>query len=94
MTTSEFYSWLKEQGCTVRPLHVDKTGRVMKISSPSHPGIHVYHFTPNAEKPVKCYIVCNICDQLSLAVYDNCSDHAKVAEMIKSKYNPNFGGSL
>jgi hypothetical protein len=86
MTTEKFFEWLKEQGCKVRPVPGDSKRNLVKITSPDHPGNYLYYNASMHDRPVKCYSICNICDQLNLPFPDNCHDHAKLAEMIKSRY--------
>jgi hypothetical protein len=86
MNTTEFIDWLKEQGCTINSMPGDSGKYVIKITSPGPHSGYLYYNAPISDKPVKCYTICNICDQLNLPVPESCNDHAKLAEMIKGKY--------
>ncbi len=86
MNTTEFIDWLKEQGCSIRAIPGDASKYVIRITSPDPNSSYLYYNVPVTDRPVKCYTICNICDQLNLALHESCHEHAQVAELIKGKY--------
>jgi hypothetical protein len=86
MTPEKFLEWLKQQGCKITPVPGDSKRNLVKITSPGHPGNFVYYSAPINEPAVKCYTICNLCDQLSLEVPESCHDHVKLAEVLKGRY--------
>ncbi|MEP7238569.1 MAG: hypothetical protein ABI685_11910, partial [Ferruginibacter sp.] len=86
MNVTEFTDWLKEQGCTITQVPGDSRKYVLKITSPGPHGSYLFYNAPVGDRPVKCYTICNICDQLNLQVHESCHDHARIAEQIKGRY--------
>lgn len=86
MNTTELTGWLKEQGCTVNGIPGDAGRYLVKITGSGTRGSYLYFSAPVSDKPVQCYTICNICDQLNIPVPESCSEHVKLAEIIKGKY--------
>lgn len=88
MTRADFYDWLIANKCTIERLPEDTRGNVIKIKSP-HSNSYVFFDTPIDERPVKCYSVCKICQQLYIPIPNHCKELEQLASLIKKKHYPN-----
>ena len=88
MTRADFYDWLIANHCTLEQLPESSKGNVIKIKSPIS-NSYVYYDTPIDNRVVKCYSVCNICNQLYIPIPTPCKELEGLAEFIKDKHYPN-----
>jgi len=87
MTRADFYDWLIVHKCTIAPLPEDSRGNIIKVLSP-HSNSYVYLDTPINDKPMKCYTVCTMCQQLYIPIPEPCKPIEPLAIEIKNRHFP------